>query len=127
MRAALSLSAIGLTAALCIPPAAAQTADSLREALLAARFGWTMNWPQPHPPWTGVGNVIFEMRGDRLVALVENETAHVSCERDVTLTAEELRFDLCRETGLVIKYQPQDTEIPLRGRNALRWFIFYPR
>ena len=129
MRAALSLSAMALTAtlSLSLSPATAQTADALREALLAAPLGWTMNWPQPHPPWSGVGNVIFVMRGDRLVALVENETARVSCERNVTVTAEEVRLDLCREPGLVLKYQPQDNEIPLRGRNQLRWFIFYPR
>ena len=127
MRAALPLSAMALTATLCLSPATAQTADALREALLAPPFGWTMSWPQPHPPWSGVGNVIFVIRGDRLAALVENETARVSCERDVTVTAEEVRLDLCREPGLVLKYQPQDKEIPLRGRNQLRWFILYPR
>jgi hypothetical protein len=127
MRAALSLSAIGLTGALCITPSAAQTADSLREALVAPRSGWTMIWPQALPPWSGVGNVIFEARGDRLVALIENHSANVSCERDVTVTAEEVRFDLCRETGLMLRYQPQDREIPLRGRTAQRWYIFYPR
>lgn len=127
MHTAMSLSAIGLASALCISPAAAQTADALREALVAPRSGWTMNWPQALSPWTGVGNVIFEARGDRLVALIENHTANVSCERDVTVMAEEVRFDLCRETGLVLRHSSQDREIPLRGRTAQRWYIFYPR
>jgi hypothetical protein len=127
MRAALSLSAMALTAALCLSPATAQTADALREALLAAPLGWTMNWPQALPPWSGVGNVIFRARGDSLVALIENETGNVSCERDVTVTGEEVRFDLCRETGLVLRYQPGDKEIPLRGRTERRWYIFHPR
>lgn len=127
MRAALSLSAMALTAALCLSPATAQTADALREALLAPPSGWTINWPQALSPWSGVGNVIFQARGDSLVAIIQNETANVSCERDVTVTAEEVRFDLCRETGLVLRYQAEDREIPLRGRTAQRWYILHPR
>jgi len=61
------------------------------------------------------------------VAEIENHSAFVSCERDVTVTAEGARFDLCRQTDLVLRYSPQDTDIPLRGRTAQSWYIFFPR
>lgn len=127
MRSSLSLASLATALALTAAPAAAQTADAVRAALLAPPNGWTMTWPQAQSPWTGVGNVVFGARGDRLVARIDNHTGNVGCERDVTVTAEGARFDLCRETGLVLRHQPQDAEIPFRGRTAQRWYIFFPR
>jgi hypothetical protein len=86
-----------------------------------------MMWPVAQPPWAGVGTVVFEARGEGLVAKIENHTYPVTCEREVTVTAEGARFDLCRETGLELRHQPQDTEIPFRGRTAVRWYIYAPR
>jgi hypothetical protein len=117
---------MGVVVALCATPASAQSPDAVRAALLAP-VRWTMMWPQAHPPWAGVATVFFEARGERLVASIENHTGQVTCERDVAVAAEEARFDLCRESGLVLRYRPQDTEIPFRGRTALRWYVFTPR
>jgi hypothetical protein len=127
MPAARTLAATGIVLALTAAPVAAQSPEAVRDALLAPPNGWTMNWPQAHAPWTGVGTVRFERRGDGLVAMIENNTAFVSCEREVSVTANGASFDLCRETGLVLRYDPRDAEIPFRGRTAQRWYIYYPR
>lgn len=115
-----------LAAALAATPAAAQTPEAVRSALLAP-VRWTAMWPVAHPPWAGSATVFFEARGERLVVQIENHTSQVSCEREVTVTAEEVRFDLCRESGLVLRHQPQDAEIPFRGRTYARWYVFSPR
>lgn len=122
----LSLAAIGLVAAVTGTPATAQSPEAVRAALLAP-VRWTMMWPMPIPPWAGSATVFFEARGERLVAQIENHTSRVSCEREVTVTAQGARFDLCRESGLVLRYQPQDTEIPFRGQTSARWYVFSPR
>lgn len=122
-----SLAAISMVMALTSAPATAQTPDAVRAALLAPPGGWTMIWPIGHGPWAGIATVFFEARDDRLVARIQNQTFQISCERDVTVTAADARFDLCQETGLVLRYQPQDTEIPFRGRTGVRPFFFFPR
>ncbi len=123
----LSRAALAAAMALIANPAAAQSPDAVRAALLAPVRGWAMIWPRPQAPWAGGGTVLFEMRGDRLVALIENHTSPITCEREVTVTAEGARFDLCNETGLELRHQPQDGEIPFLGRTALRWYIFFSR
>lgn len=123
----LTLAAFGAMTALAAGPAAAQTPDAVRAALLAPARGWRMLWPQATEPYGGAGTVVFEARGERLVAKIENLTSPATCEKEVTVTAEGARFDLCRETGLELRYQPQDREIPFRGRTSVRWYVFSPR
>jgi hypothetical protein len=126
-RSFLSRAALAAAVALIANPAAAQSSDAVRAALLAPVRGWAMIWPRPQAPWVGSGTVFFEMRGDRLVALIENHTSPITCEREVTVTAEGARFDLCSVTGLELRHQPQDAEIPFRGRTAMNWYIFFSR
>jgi hypothetical protein len=126
-RIFLSRAVLAAAVALITNQAAAQSPDAVRAALLAPVRGWTMIWASAQAPGVGGATVFFEQRGDRLVAQIDNHMTSTNCEREVTVTAEGARFDLCRETGLDLRHQPQDAEIPFRGRTALRWYIFAPR
>jgi hypothetical protein len=122
-----------VVAALTLAPSAsaqllpgAVATDTLTRALLAPG-SWLLNFPD-----TALGNITgnalltFQASGAQMTVNIRIATANVSCERPVTATPEGIAFDGCRETGIVLRFTPQDPVFAFRGASAQRWYTLRP-
>jgi hypothetical protein len=41
----------------------------------------------------------------------------MSCERNVTITEDAVKYDACRDTGITLYYDPNDKEYPFKGES----------
>ena len=42
---------------------------------------------------------------------------NMECERDVTITADVVKFDGCYDSGIQLHYDPNDKEYPFKGES----------
>jgi hypothetical protein len=97
-------------------------AQDLKAMLLKPANGWALEWSNPDTGNRGVTEAVFVERGEKLVAKINivdegRVPAPVRiCERDVTLTSETIRFNSCRDSGLVLVFDPGDAAYPLKSK-----------
>jgi len=98
----------------------AQTAPTEPErikALLLRPAGWKADWSLPGGYDKGEGEWIFEARGDKVVVKIQNFTRPTTCERDVTLTSDGVKFDGCRDLDITLRFDPNDLDYPFKGKS----------
>ena len=97
-------------------------AQDLKAMLIKPTNGWVIEWASPSGLNKGVTEAVFEDRGGKVVAklyIVEmghEPTAFRSCERDVVITADAIRFDGCRDKNAVLIRDPSDKVYPLKTK-----------
>ena len=88
-------------------------ADEIK-ALLLRPGGWTVEWRGASE---GVSEYVFEDRGGKIIVKIETVAWNMSCEKDVTITAEAIRHDACYDTGITLHFDPNDKEYPFKGES----------
>jgi hypothetical protein len=123
---------LGVAAAMPAPTASGQTlpgivgAEMIRRMLLGPGV-WLMNWPDTQINYlTSNATLTFERRGPALMVRIELHRTNVTCEREVTVTADVVAFDGCVERGIALRWTPDDPVFAFRGQNTLRWFTLRP-
>ncbi len=86
--------------------------DKIKEMLLRPG-GWLVEWRGTFAQ--GRVEFIFEDRGDNIVVKINNESMKFTCERDVTITSDAIKFDACIEENITMVYDPDDHEYPFKG------------
>lgn len=87
--------------------------DDMMKALLRPA-GWSAEWAGPGG--AGLTEVVFEQRGDSLVARMKLVLPfEMLCEKPVIVDGRRLTFDGCRDPSVSLVYDPYDPAYPLRG------------
>ena len=98
-------------------------AQDLKAVLLKHANGWVLEWSNPDTGNRGVVEAVFADRGEKVVASLNItdeglfKSAVRSCERNVDITADTIRFDGCRDSGIVLIFDPSDIAYPLKSKN----------
>ena len=84
------------------------------KALLLRPNGWLVEWRGNS---SGVSDWIFEERGENVMVKIRTAAWNMECERNVTITADVVKFDACYDTGIQLHYDPNDKEYPFKGES----------
>ena len=121
MNRKLPVAIVGIIlAALGVLPAHAQ---DLKAMLLKPANGWVLEWSNPDTGNRGVTEAVFADRGEKVVATLNitdegaSKAVVRSCERNVNIAADTISLDLCRDSSLVLIFDPSDTAYPLKSKN----------
>lgn len=95
-------------------PGKAIGADNIKDILLRPD-GWLVEWRGNS---SGVLDFIFEDRGENIVVNINNAAWNQSCERNVTIIEDTVNLDGCNDTGITLRYDPDDKEFPFKGESA---------
>lgn len=109
-----------LAAALAFPGAYAQNAavpdaDKLTATLLQPP-GWNADWSRESQ--AGTTEMIFEARDNKVVVRLHNLTLGGSCEHEVTITSDTVKFDGCYQSDITLHFDPSDQRYPFKGKDA---------
>ena len=117
----IQFSAVCIASLLAVAPvlaqvqAAASKAEDIK-AMLLGTTTWHADWMKPGD--VGVSEIVFEARGDKVVAKIERITPPtVSCEHNVTITTEVVKFDGCLRQNVTLRFDPNDREYPFKGNS----------
>jgi hypothetical protein len=129
-----SAAAVCLGALFALFPLAAQAAplpdavkaEQIRRMLLAPG-SWLMSFPASPPEYfTRDAVLTFELRQPAVVVRIAIPVLNMSCEREVTITADGIVFDGCADRGITLRWTPDDPVFAFRGQNAARWYAVRP-
>lgn len=95
--------------------AAVGQAGDIKATLLATPT-WRADWKGTSG--SGVTEIMFEARGDKVGAKLRNITLSQNCERDVTITTGVVKFDGCNAKDVTLRFDPSDREYPFKGKSA---------
>ena len=70
------------------------------------------------PGGSAVSDIVFEAKGDKVVAKLRSITTGQGCERDVTITTDVVKFDGCQVKDVTLRFDPNDREYPFKGKSA---------
>jgi hypothetical protein len=90
-------------------------ADEIKAVLLGTST-WRADWKGSSG--SGVTEIMFEARGDKVVAKLWNITLSQRYERDVTITTGVVKFDGYEVKDVVLRFDPNDREYPFKGKSA---------
>ena len=89
------------------------------KALLLRPNGWLVEW---RGNGSGVIDSIFEARGEKIVVKIHNAAWNQTCERDVTITSDVVKYDGCNEKNISLVYDPNDHEYPFKGESPCCYY-----
>lgn len=98
-------------------------AQDLKAMLLKPANGWILEWSNSDTGNRGVTEAVFADRGEKVVATINitdegaSKAALRSCERSVSVAADTISLDLCRDRSLVLIFDPSDMAYPLKSKN----------
>jgi hypothetical protein len=90
--------------------------DKIKTMLLRPG-GWIADWKGPGN--AGESVYLFEIRGEKVVAKISNidSIRPVSCERDVVILSDVVKYNSCGQTGVTLQYDPNDQVYPFKGKS----------
>jgi hypothetical protein len=88
------------------------SSDKIKDMLLRPN-GWSAEWKGN--TYSGESEFIFEERGENVVVKILTPSFNLSCERDVKITSDVIKFDGCNDTGIQLQYDPNDKKYPFKG------------
>jgi hypothetical protein len=86
------------------------------KAMLLPPAGWKANWIRGHDK--GASEIIFEVRGDKVMAKIRNLTKPTTCEHDVMITSDIVKFDACYDFDITFRFDPHDQHYPFKGTSG---------
>ena len=86
------------------------------KALLLRPAGWKADWSLQADK--GVSEIVFEARGDKIAAKIRNLTYPTTCEHDVTITSDAVKFDGCYDPDITLRFDPNDKGYPFKGKSG---------
>jgi len=111
---ALCLSAVqGIPTAYAQDQTGAGERDKIKATLLRPA-GWVVDWSGPGG--AGQAGLRYEAHGEKVVVEIELLVPpFLSCEREVTIIADGIKHDGCRDVDVTIHFDPNDPDIPFKG------------
>ena len=101
------------------------------KAILLKPAVWVGEWSNPNTGNSGQTEIVFESRGEKVVAKLHitapgsNALGALSCERDVIISADTIKFDGCRNQNVVLIFDPNDKVYPFKSKtktvNGYEW------
>jgi hypothetical protein len=90
------------------------------KAVLLRPAGWNVD--QIGPSGSGQTEFIYEARGEKVVVKIQNLSRSdgailKSCERDVTITSDDIKHDGCRDFGITLLFDIKDQDYPFKGKS----------
>jgi len=85
------------------------------KAMLLRPGGWIGEWRGTN--FEGVFHLIFEDRGENVVVKINNPSFNMDCERNVTITSDDIKLDGCYDTNITLRFDPNDQEYPIKGES----------
>ena len=70
------------------------------------------------PGGSAVSDIVFEAKGDKVVAKLRSITTGQGCERDVTITTDVVKFDGCQDKDVTLRFDPNDREYPFKVKST---------
>ncbi len=127
MKTKIAIGFLGIAAALAwTGMAGAQPApggpDTIK-ALLVRPAGWRADWNSFGGFNKGESEFRFAVRGEKLVVKILNLTYPATCERDVTITADVVKFDGCYDRAVTLRFDPNDPDYPFKGSSAQKYEV----
>ena len=92
---------------------AEEGADQIK-AMLIRPEGWLVKWRGASE---GESDYVFEARGENVVVKINTVAWNMSCERDVTITSEHVKFDACYDKNVTLRFDANDKEYPFKGES----------
>ena len=92
---------------------AGEAADQIK-AMLIRPEGWLVKWRGASE---GESDYVFEARGENVVVKINTVAWNMSCERDVAITSEHVKFDACYDKNITLRFDPKDKEYPFKGES----------
>jgi len=116
------------------PFALAQSTDEIRTQLLRPN-GWAFDWSlssthkfdSNQTGQSGHGEILFQARGDAIVATIRSLPSSSSCERDVTISAGTVMFNGCIEPAIKLHFDSADHDFPFKGAGGLNDWRLKPK
>ena len=89
-------------------------------ALLLRPAGWIADWSTTAAGGDkGRSEIIFESRGEHVVAKLRNLSHPITCESDVKITADLVSFDGCYHNEYIrLAFDPDDPGHPFKGTSG---------
>lgn len=109
--------------AILAPYAQAQTAAGGPEkikAILLRPAGWIAYWSGPFGD--GESEFIFMARKEKVVVKIQTPSVS-SCESEVTITSDTVKFDGCRDPDITLVFDPNDHDYPFKGKSP-RLYVY---
>ncbi len=71
---------------------------------------------------SGQAEFIYEARGEKVVVKIQDlsrsdGSSLRSCERDVTITSDDIKHDGCRDSDITLLFDPKDQDYPFKGKS----------
>ena len=85
------------------------------KAMLLRPDGWLAEWRGTS--YEGIIHLIFEDHGENVVVKIKNPTFNTGCERNVTITSDDIKLDGCHDTNITLRFDPKDQEYPFKGES----------
>ncbi len=117
----------GLRVAVCAVFATAATFGAMAQHQTASRpdkikatllrpAGWIANWRLAGDE--GQSEIIFEARGDKVVAKIRQLEHMTTCEHEVKITSATVKFDGCYDWDITLRFDPNDHNYPFKGKSG---------
>jgi hypothetical protein len=111
----------GVSAVVLAQEPAAMTAEKLR-SMVVQPAGWTATYSHfSNRGDVGSVDMLFEVRGERVVATIKDVVHARSCERDVTITSDSVKFDGCAIKDITLHFDPNDPKYPFKGTSTMSY------
>ena len=108
-------SSVGLISNAYAQEKAANVGSDKIKTMLLRPDGWLTEWRGTS--YEGVAHLTFEDRGENVVVKINNPTLNTNCERNVTITSDDIKFDGCHDTNITLRFDPKDQEYPFKGES----------
>jgi hypothetical protein len=87
-------------------------------ALLLRPAGWTIYWRGcTPPPESGESEAIFEAQGGKVLVKLA-VPPDMRCSSEVAVTSSGYTFRGCRDPGITIAFDPNDSVYPFKGKSV---------
>jgi hypothetical protein len=92
------------------------------KAILLKPAVWVGEWSNPNTNYSGQTEIVFESRGEKVAAKLHitapgsDTLGALSCERDVIISADTIKFDGCRDQNVVLIFDPNDKVYPFKSK-----------
>jgi hypothetical protein len=93
-----------------------KTSPDKIKALLLRPTGWKAEWSLPGWQNKAASELTFEARGEKVVVRIQTPPA-ASCERDVTITSDVVKYDGCQDPEITLRFDPSDQDYPFKGKS----------
>lgn len=113
--------ALCIASLLAVAPALAQAQAAVGQSQdIKAMLLGTTTWRAEidGPGGSGVSDIVFEAKGDKVVAKLRSITTGQGCERDVTITADVVKFDGCQDKDVTLRFDPNDRAYLFKGKST---------